>query len=187
MFGGWFGARHASFSNESALHAFGVITTGHFANLLLSNGNSFDGTGVTGAVTARRGLGDSYASLFLSVRGSKMWGQSDSFGRAAGAVASSPGAPPVGAAAVARNNAVADMSIFECQSGVQWDVPLTIVEANAFLRFSFEYQNWIIDGPPTGGAGFGGTIGTLTTNSFSSAGIGNVHLYGAGISTGVTW
>ena len=38
-----------------------------------------------------------------------------------------------------------------------------------------------------GGAGFGGTIGELTTNSFASAGIGGAHLVGLSLGTGFTW
>jgi hypothetical protein len=48
-------------------------------------------------------------------------------------------------------------------------------------------QNWDFDAPPTGGAGFGGTIGELTTNSFASAGIGGLILEGVTFSTGLTW
>ena len=59
---------------------------------------------------------------------------------------------------------------------------------NAFFRTAFEYQHWNINGLPTGGAGFGGTIGNLTTNSFASANArGDAQLYGVSIATGFTW
>jgi hypothetical protein len=64
---------------------------------------------------------------------------------------------------------------------------LRFVPANAFFRTALEYQQWDIDGPPTGGAGFGGTIGELTTNSFASAGLGGANLVGLALGCGFTW
>jgi hypothetical protein len=116
-----------------------------------------------------------------------LWGRTDSFGSAAGTVASSPSAPLVGAATVTRNNAQSDLEILEAQIGVQWEFELRYFPATAFFRTAFEYQNWNITGPPTGGAGFGGTIGDLTTNSFASANLGDTHLKGASFATGFTW
>lgn len=182
-----FGARNAAIDVDSLFHAFGVITTGHFANLNLSNGCAFDGTGITSAVNFRRQVGDSCAWWFMGVRGSKMWGHSDSFGRAAGAVASSPDLPIVGAATVTRNNSDADLVTWEAQLGVQFEFELRHLPATAFLRVAAEYQDWDINGPPTGGAGFGGTVGNLTTNSFASAGLGDTELIGGSLATGFTW
>jgi hypothetical protein len=184
---GSMGARYASISTESAVTAFGVVTSGNFVNMLLSNGSSFTGAGLTGGMTFRRPIGNSCAHLFLSGRGSAMWGHSDSFGRAAGAVASSPSSPLVGAATVTRNNAVASATIAEFQVGVQLEFQLHPWPMHAFLRTAFESQHWNIDGPPTGGAGFGGTINDLTTNSFSSAGLPDAKLYGLSLATGFTW
>jgi hypothetical protein len=181
------GTRHASLDVDSQVHAFGVITTGNFANLFLSNGCAFDGTGMTSGLTIRRQIGDSPVSFFLGARGSKMWGHSDSFGRAAGAVAASPSAPLVGAATVTRNNAESDLVVWETQAGLQFEMALRNYPAKAFLRLAFEYQNWDINGPPTGGAGFSGTIETLTTSSFSSASLGDTDLMGGSVATGFTW
>ena len=116
-----------------------------------------------------------------------MWGHSDSYGRAVGAVASSPSAPLVGAATVTRNNADSNLVISEFQLGVQFEFALRRIPANAFFRTALDYQYWDINGPPTGGAGFGGTIGNLTTNSFSSAGLGDTQLVGLALGTGFTW
>jgi hypothetical protein len=181
------GVCQASMENYSQIHAFGVITTGNFANLFLSNGSKFDGAGLVGGLAARRQIGDGPLSFFASARGSHLWGHSDSFGRSAGSIASSPSAPLVGAATVTRNNAEATLDIFELQLGGQWDFELRRLPVNAFFRAAFEYQYWHIDGPPTGGAGFGGTIGDLTTNSFSRAGLGETSLAGATIGAGFTW
>ncbi|MGI8981927.1 MAG: hypothetical protein ACR2FY_22065 [Pirellulaceae bacterium] len=184
---GTIGARQASILTDAKIDVFGVFTTGNFVNMSLSNGFKFDGAGVTSALIGRRQIGQSNAHLFLGVRASQLWGRTDSFGRAVGTVADSPSAPLVGAATVTRNNAIADMTIAELQVGVQWDFPIESAPMLAFFRTSFEYQNWSVNGPLTGGAGFGGTIGTLTTNSFSRAGVGEAQLYGLAIATGFTW
>jgi hypothetical protein len=184
---GTIGVRQAKIFADARVDAFGVFTTGNFVNLSLSNGFKFDGTGATSALIVRRQIGNSNAHFFLSGRGSHLWGHTDSFGRVAGAVASSPSAPLVGAATVTRNNAISQLTIAEMQVGIQWEFALQSVPMTTFFRTAFEYQNWNVNGPPTGGAGFGGTIGTLTTNSFSSAGLGDAQLYGLSVATGFTW
>lgn len=184
---GSMGARYASMDVQSAVTAFGVFTSGNFVNMGLSNGGSFSGGGLTGGMTFRRPIGNSAVHLFISGRGSAIWGHSDSFGRAVGSVASSPSAPLIGAATVTRNNAISSMTIGELQTGVELDFQLHPWPIQAFFRTAFEYQHWIVDGPPTGGAGFGGTIGDLTTNSFSRADLPEAMLYGVSIGTGFTW
>lgn len=181
------GARHGSYTTGSLIHTFGVFTTGNFTNLILSNGNGFDGTGVTYGFTIRRPLFFPHTYAFFSARGSAMEGQTDSFGRSAGAVASSPSAPLVGAATVSRNNSDANLYIGEFQLGLECEYRLRCLPAYVFLRTSYEYQDWNIVGRPTGGAGFGGTIGELTTNSFASAGLGDTQLQGVTFATGLTW
>ena len=119
-----FGARHASLDVDSLFHAFGVITTGNFVNLNLSNGCAFDGTGITSAMTFRRQIGDSCASLFIGGRGSKMWNHTDSFGRSAGTIVSNPSTPLSGAATVTRNNAASDLVIWEGSAGVHFEFEL---------------------------------------------------------------
>lgn len=181
------GARHAAYDAQSLFHAFGVITTGNFVNLNLSNGNDFDGTGIVGGLALRRQIGESPFQVFLSGRSSMLWGHTDSFGRSAGTVVSNPSTPLSGAATVSRNNAESTLDLNEFQFGGQFDFALRNVPAQAFFKVAVEYQFWDIDGPPTGGAGFGGTIGDLTTNSFASAGLGNAQVVGLVLGTGFTW
>ena len=181
------GGRHARFESDSDLLAFGVFTTGHFVNLTLQNSCSFEGDGITFGGSLRHQLGNSHFHAFVGGRGSKLDGHSNSLGRSAGTIASSPSAPLVGAATVTRNRADADLEIYELQAGLQFECPLQGMPATFFLRAAYEYQIWDIDGFPTGGAGFGGTIGELTTNSFSSAGLGGMTLSGISIGTGLTW
>jgi len=184
---GFVGGRHASFSTDSDLLAFGVFTTGNFVNITLQNGCSFDGTGVTYGGSLRRQIFDTNLYAFGSARGSNLAGYSNSMGRSDGAVASSPSAPLVGAATVSRNHAVSTLGIFELQLGLEFDWALQQIPAYCFFRVAYELQTWDIAGPPTGGAGFGGTLGELTTNSFASAGLGGMTLQGISIGTGLTW
>lgn len=181
------GGRHAHINVRSNFLAFGVFTTGNFVNLTLQNGFYFDGEGGTSAINVRRQIGNSPVSFFGSFRGSYIGGHTTSFGRSDGTIASSPSAPLVGAATVTRARADAELDIFEYQIGLQVDHKLQRLPVNAFFRAAFEYQNWDIDAPPTGGAGFGGTIGEITTNSFASAGIGAAHLTGLALGTGFTY
>ena len=184
---GAFGARHAQIGARSDFLAFGVFTTGNFVNLTLQDGFYFNGDGGTGALNFRRQIGDSPLTFFSSFRGSYLGGHTTSFGRSAGTVASSPSAPLVGAATVTRAGADAELDIWEYQVGLQLDFPLRVVPVNAFFRTALEYQQWDVDAPPTGGAGFGGTIGELTTNSFAAAGIGGADLVGLALGCGFTW
>lgn len=83
-----------------------------------------------------------------------------------GFMASSPSAPLVGAATVQRNNLADTVIGFSIGGGVE-------VKASEHLRLRTEYvyDNYgTVEHKPVGGAGFGGTIGDLTTNSFVSPG-----------------
>ena len=184
---GSFGGRHLLFSAQDQLFAFGVFTTGNFVNLMLQNGSKFEGDGVTFGLTVRRQIGDLPLYAFCSGRGSHIRGESDSFGRSSGTVASSPSAPLVGAATVRRNGAEGHADIGELQTGLQLDYELAKVPAGVFVRMALEYQYWNITAPRTGGAGFGGTIGELTTNSFASAGVGDLQMLGIAVATGINW
>lgn len=181
------GVRYASLYADSRAFASGVFTTGNFINLSWFNSNKFTGTGITGALTARRPIRNTCASWFVTGRGSHMLGQSDNAAGTVGTVASSPSSPLVGAATVTRNDADAEMSIGELQFGIEWDRRLKCIPGNLFFRTAFEYQCWKLDQPPTGGTGFGGTIGNLTTNSFMSAASGKADLFGITFGTGFAW
>jgi hypothetical protein len=182
------GGRHASYSFRNNIEAFGVFTTGNFVNMDLSNGGSFEGDGVTYGLTARKQIADLPAFLFVSGRGSSLIGTSDTFARAVGTVASSPSSPLVGAATVRRNGADANATIAEFQAGLQAEFELKYLPAAAFFRAAFEYQYWNVDARNVGGAGFGGTINDLTTNSFSRVnGDPSIKMLGLALATGLTW
>ena len=183
------GGRHAELRSESDFLGFGVFTTGNFVNLILQNGIDFDGAGVTYGGTLRRQIGNSHSFVYCTARGSELEGHTTSFARADGAIASSPSAPLVGAATVTRADADARMYIFELQGGWEYEQSLAFCPANFFFRVGYELQRWDIDGLPTGGAGFGGTIGEITTNSFASADARKAGLVVEGVTlgTGLTW
>jgi hypothetical protein len=97
-------------------------------------------------------------------------GETDAFGSAAGTVASSPSTPLVGAATVSRNNSEATGKRQDMELGLQYDFA-PAARFSSFVRVSYTQTELKIRGRATGGAGFGGTIGDLTTNSFSTAGM----------------
>jgi hypothetical protein len=184
---GSIGARHGSFKADAELTSFGVVFSGAFEQMLLATGSHFHGTGVTSGLTGRRQIGNLPLYLFLGGRGSVMQGSSFAFGRASGTLAVSGNAPLVGAATVTRRTEDATMHIGEFQVGLQWEPHLAYFPANAFLRSAFEYQRWVIDAPPVGGAGFGGTLADFTVNSFARASNGNADLFGYSFAAGLTW
>ncbi|WP_425619243.1 hypothetical protein NA78x_002981 [Anatilimnocola sp. NA78] len=181
------GLRHGYMRADGTMHAFGVVTTGNFVNIILASGSDTRGTGYTASLMGRRAFNDSPFSLYLGGRVSQVFGENDSYGRSAGTVASSPSAPLVGAATVSRNNAVGHITIGEMQAGFQYERPIYDSPLNFFFRAGVEYQHWVAEGPPVGGAGFGGTIGDLTTNSFASANLSSAQLIGVTFGTGLTW
>jgi hypothetical protein len=163
-----------------------VFTTGNFVNLTLQNGFNFNGEGGTSCDQRPPPNRQFAAQPLRRLPRLYLGGHTDSFGRSDG-VALVADAARSWARHRHRNNADAELDIFEYQAGFQLDFALRRFPVNAFLRCAFEYQNWDIDAPPTGGAGFGGTIGELTTNSFASAGIGHAYLYGVALATGFTY
>jgi hypothetical protein len=155
---------------RSELYTFGVFTTGNFVNLNLSNGTVFKGDGLVYGVGLAYAVPRMPVSLFGRYKHSELKGATDAFGSAAGTVASSPSAPLVGAATVTRNDAKATGKRQDMEIGVQLDfAPASRV--SSFARISWTQSDLKIRGRTTGGAGFGGTIGTLTTNSFATAGM----------------
>jgi len=192
MFGftleGTLGKRSARFLSSGKIDAFGVFTTGNFVNMQLSNGSAFEGQGNLQGFTIAYRAPQWPVSVFLGRRVATLEGESDSFGRAVGTVASSPSAPLVGAATVTRNNATAtELEIGETRYGVQADFGATGARFRPFSRLVYEKMSWQLDGPPTGGAGFGGTIGDLTTSSFASAGLGRANLEGWSLAVGMAF
>ncbi|WP_254510918.1 Lpg1974 family pore-forming outer membrane protein [Anatilimnocola floriformis] len=182
------GARYGSFDVSSGIDSFGVFTTGNFVNLNLQNNCQFDGAGASLGFSSRNRLWGSNLYLLWSGRGSMLFGRSDMVARSAGTVASSPSAPLVGAANDDLDrNVPSTLDIIESQLGLQYEFRLLEMPYNCFVRCAFEFQHWNVNNQENRGAGFGGTIGELTTNSFASGGPGNATLLGLSLATGFTW
>lgn len=181
------GVRHSSYDVASRLYSFGVFTTGNFINLNLENDYEFVGTGPTLGFNTRNRLWDSNVYFLWSARGSHLSGNTNMFARSAGTVASSPSAPLVGAATVSRNDTPTTVDIFETQVGLQYEFRVPETPVTCFFRTACEFQHWGFGNVNLGGAGFGGTIGELTTNSFASGGTGSATLIGLSVATGFTW
>lgn len=185
---GTYGTRTARFKSDGEIEVFGVFTSGNFVELQFSNGSAFEGDGNIKGFSIAYRIPQVPVSIFVGRRTSKLDGESDSFGRSVGAVASSPNPPLVGAATVTRNNATAtELEIGETRYGIQADFGGADARFRSFARLTYERMEWLLDGPPTGGAGFAGTINDLTTSGFSSAGLGNAELEGWSLSVGMAF
>ena len=127
-------------------------------------------------------------SVFFGRRRSTLEGDSDSFGRVVGTAASSPNPPLLGAATVTRNNVTqTDLEMGENRYGIQADFGAPGTRFRSYARLAYETMKWELSGPPTGGAGFGGTVGNLQVNSFTSAGLGRAELYGWSFTLGMAF
>ena len=101
-------------------------------------------------------------SVFFGRRRSTLEGDSDSFGRVVGTAASSPNPT--------RNIVTqTDLEMGENRYGIQADFGAPGTRFRSYARLAYETMKWELSGPPTGGAGFGGTVGNLQVNSFTSA------------------
>lgn len=80
-----------------------------------------------------------------------------------------------------------EMFIGETRYGLQADFGAPGARFKSFARLTYERMNWELDGPPTGGAGFGGTLNDLTTNGFTTAGLGGVEMEGWSLSVGMAF
>jgi hypothetical protein len=164
------GLRHGSYFARSELYSFGVFTTGNFVNLNLSNGTTFKGDGMVYGLRLAYAVPRTPLRVLARYKYSKLDGKTDAFGSAAGSIASSPSAPLVGAATVTRNDADAKGKTRDLEYGLQYDFAPS-ARVSSFVSLTYSETRLDIRGLPTGGAGFGGTIGTLTTNSFAQAGM----------------
>lgn len=183
---GTWGTRSGRFRSESEIEVFGVFTSGNFVQLQFSNGSAFEGDGQVKGYSVSYRVPRVPVSLFAGRRYAELDGETDSFGRVVGTVASSPSAPLVGAATVRRDNARhSTMITGETRLGLQAELGSPGGRVRSFARLSYERLEFLIDGPPTGGAGFGGTLNDLTTNGFSSAGLGDAWVDGWSLAVGV--
>lgn len=167
---GLVGLRNGSYFARSELYSFGVFTTGNFINLNLSNGTEFNGDGLLYGLRLNYAIPQLPVRVLASYRYSKLDGKTTTFGSASGTVTSSPSAPLVGAATVIRPVEKAKGKTQDLEFGLQYDLR-SGARTQSFVSVTYTDTSLKIKGSPAGGAGFGGTIGTLTTNSFASGGM----------------
>jgi hypothetical protein len=180
------GARHASLDASSHLTARGVFTAGSTAQIDLLDRSSFEGTGVTSGLVVRRQISDSNFNVFFGARGSRLGGSSDSFGRVAVSVAAPPGSM-TSSNAIDRFDTNASMTIAELQTGLEYEIQLSCIPACAFFRVAYEYQNWNIDGHPATGPSITGPANNVQVSASASPGLGDLHLNGLTLATGLAW
>jgi len=186
QFTGMVGARHALLDTKSRLTTGGIFTGSNEARLNLSDGSSFEGTGLSGGVVARRRIGCTPFHLYVGGRASKLDGDSDSFGRAAVDITSPPNNLN-NSIAIRRHDGSASMTIGELQAGVGYDVQLSLIPAYAFFRVGYEYQNWDIDGHAANGPNYNGSVGNVDVSATVSPGIGDLRFNGLTLATGLAW
>ena len=141
-----------------------VPTTGHFGCVGL--GVYFSDVETLGHVRATAGIEVTPNTLAYFAGGLAIGQSPDTISaRASGLVASSPSAPLVGQATVTRNGMSETLYGYTLGGGIE-------VKAGGglSLRTEYIYDNFGHRDIAVGGAGFGGTIGELTTNSFASPG-----------------
>jgi hypothetical protein len=173
------GARHGSFTAENIVSGLATVGPAPFGLSALLGG-SFDGTGFSYGGTIKHSIGGSNLFWVTSARGSYMSGKEQiqsliAIDSPSGDVTTNNG-PPVDA----------ELVIAEFQTGVEWDYALTMIPANAFVRASYEFQNWHVSGPIRVFGVGGGGGGVNDTQNFRS-GLGELTLNGLALAAGITW
>lgn len=141
-----------------------VFTTGNFGCVGLST--FFDDVKTLGHVRGIVGVEITPTVLGFVAGGLAIGKSPETIGASAGGmIASSPSAPLVGSATVQRSGMAETIYGWTLGGGLQVKV------GNGFrLRGEYVYDRYGGHDIAVGGAGFGGTIGELTTNSFTSPG-----------------
>jgi hypothetical protein len=180
------GVRYANLEESAAISAGADFAGPNFARAYLLNRTRFSGTGLTGALAARRPLGVGGASLFASGRSSFLWGSASSRAQLE-SLLSTPNGSPAAELIIDRAASSPFAWIGEVQLGLQWDLPLERLPANAFLRTAVEYQRWTVDASMQSEINATFTDSTISTSQSVNAGHGSVDLYGLSLAMGFTW
>jgi hypothetical protein len=173
------GARHGHFSAENFVSGSANVGPVDFG-LASMLGGSFNGTGFSYGGTIKHSIGGSNLSWVTSARGSYMWGKEQIFTLAT--IDS-----PSGDVTLGNGTPVdAELAIGELQTGVEWNYALTVIPANAFVRASYELQNWNVSGPIRT-TGIGGSAGGVDDAQNFRSGLGELTLNGVSIAAGINW
>ncbi|MCI0358107.1 MAG: hypothetical protein L0211_06475 [Planctomycetaceae bacterium] len=168
---GGLGVRYAEIRHNEQLHVLDAVGLGY-----ASYSRQTHGTGLTGVLEATRPVGDRGFSLFGSLRGSVLWGDTD----AANTIAlSSGGSTSTGIASFEEVDET--LSIVEVQGGVEWSHELACCRGLVFVRALFEYQIWTTDVDPSIFQNFGLDDVAAATANFTS----DTAFYGAAFTIGI--
>jgi len=166
-------------STNSALGTYrGDVTATH----------RFSGGGLTVGLRGIRPISSSNFNLFFGGRVSVLWDPNSS-----NFVATNADFLTSNAYARTFNGGAADsrsyLFIGEIQAGVQWNVPLKCIPANAFARLAFEYQHWSTasDGGVAAFSSAGPLGGPVVVASGRSIGNSGIDMLGFSLGTGLTW
>ena len=142
-----------------------AVPTGHFG--CVGHRQNFGEVKTYGHIRAKLGY-EITPALLAFVTGGVAIGRSPDYfsASASGFIASSPSAPLVGAATVSRGDLEQTLYGYSIGGGLE-----AKLSRHFRLRTEYIYDDYgSFETKPIGGAGFGGTIGNLTTNSFVSTG-----------------
>ncbi len=178
--GGWqldaqLGARHGSYSAENF-----VAGIGSGVNLASDQIESFNGTGFSYGGRVKHSIGCSNISWVTSARGSYLSGQE----HLTRPLVFDSGIGTVGTANPRVDDA--NLVIAEFQTGVEWDYALTCIPATAFVRASYEFQDWHVNGHHDNFSG-SVTSGSTTSTDNISQGLGELTLNGIALAAGIGW
>jgi hypothetical protein len=182
--GGWqidsrLGARHGSFTAENFVS--GHNSVGVNDNDIVSHlAAGFNGTGFSYGGAMKHSIGNSNLFWVTSARGSYLNG-TERLTRNFSAQQ-----PSGGFATNATTDHDAELVIAEFQTGVEWDYALTAIPANAFVRLSYEFQDWHVSGPITFSSTSGGGGGVNDSAGFH-LGLGELTLQGIALAGGINW
>lgn len=189
------GVRHADVSYDELLNATALTDDSQVFGYGSAHRET-RGTGVVFGWYGRRPVFPcSCVHWFYNVRGSVVWGPTQTASETGVMLTLTSTDPDAVAAAGSVNGASTyvddDLWIGEFQVGLEWDYALQCMPANAFCRLALEYQRW------TGGIGYSAAESfagveidddpTTLAAAFASAAAPEMDLLGIAVSAGLTW
>jgi hypothetical protein len=186
-----FGVRYASLTADGVLSSVSVVGPNVY-DTFSGESTQFNGTGLTSGVSVRVPIAENSwlcrgctLCMFGNVRGSAVFGKSDS-----DTTASSRITTGLGSAALVDTDAVRETSTLlmgETSCGLEWDRRWTCIPADAFFRIAAEYQAWSVTSPAISDSATSLTAAGLSANATAHASDTGLSLVGVALTTGFTW
>ncbi len=185
------GFRYATFSADGVLSSVKVLGPDVYDSFS-GMSTQFSGCGITSGASAHLPLAENAwlcrgctLSLFGSLRGSVVFGDSD-----ADTTASSRITTGLGNVAVANSDVVRQSStlyIGEVACGLEWNRRWTCIPADAFFRIAGEYQAWDVTSPGESSSTTSLSAAGQFANASAHASDSGLSLVGVAVTTGFTW